>query len=133
MVGDGINDAPALTIVDVSIAIGSGSDVAISSAEFVLMSSRLTSLLALIDLSRTVFRRVRFNFAWALVYNLVALPVAAGALYPLKSNGTHIRLDPVWASLAMALSSISVVCSSLLLKSKLPGVGFRTAKIPQKA
>jgi P-type Cu+ transporter len=108
----------ALAAADVAIAIGSGSDVALSSASFILVSSDLSSILTLVDLSATLFRRVKLNFVsdtrdrgkytlttdirqlWALVYNIAALPIAAGVLYPVR----HIRLDPVWASLAMALS-----------------------------
>jgi Cu+-exporting ATPase len=156
MVGDGINDAPALSTADLSIAIGSGSDIALSSSSFVLINSRLTTILTLLDLSRVVFRRVYFNFGWALVYNMIAMPIAAGVLFPISTgtehmdmhhNGIgmtggmamensgkkHIRLDPVWASLAMALSSVSVVCSSLALRSRIPGIGFKAEKQSDEA
>lgn len=118
-VGDGTNDTPALTTADVSIALSTGSDAAVTSASFILLNPNLNTILTLVRLAKRVFLRVKLNFAWAAVYNLALVPVAAGVFYPLG----HWRLSPVWASAAMAGSSISVVASSLALR--LPEISFR--------
>lgn len=114
MVGDGINDSIALSTADIGISLSSGSELAITSSDFVLLNTRypLLSILTLFELSDKVFRRIKFNFGWAIVYNLIGIPIAAGVIYPINNS----RLSPVWASAAMALSSISVVLSSLSLK-----------------
>ena len=113
-VGDGINDTPALHAADISISLSTGSPIAMTSSAFILLSPSLLTIPLLLDLSTRIFRRIKFNFAWALAYNLCLVPVAAGVLFAV--NGGGFRLGPVWASAAMAASSVSVVMSSLALR-----------------